>query len=229
LFTVGKCKNKKRRVSWSLLGSVAFIMLTILAINLLVINTSTAQIVSEQEAFQRDADCILILGAGVINNERPSSILRDRLLTGVKLYHHGTANKLLMSGDNGQKGYDEVNVMKKFAMDRGIPSYDIFMDHAGFSTYESIYRAKKIFEAEKIIIVTQEYHMHRALYIAKKLGLNAVGVHAAHIRYSGANSREFREILARVKDYFICIIKPSPKYLGEKIPIGGDGDITNDS
>ena len=78
-----------------------------------------------------------------------------------------------MSGDHGQIEYDEVNTMKQVAIDAGVPSNDIFMDHAGFSTYESIYRAKEIFEADKLIIVSQEYHLYRALYIAKQLGIES--------------------------------------------------------
>jgi len=133
-----------------------------------------------------------------------------------------------MSGDHGRKEYDEVNVMKQFAIDRGIASEHVFMDHAGFSTYESLYRARDIFETERIIIVTQKYHIYRALYIADKLGLEAYGVASDPRRYAGQNIRDLREIAARVKDYFTVIIKPTPTYLGETIPINGNGDLTND-
>ena len=118
--------------------------------------------------------------------------------------------------------------MKQFAIEKGIPSEDIFMDHAGFSTYDSIYRAKEIFGAKKIIIVTQEYHLYRALHIANRLGIEAYGVGADPRQYVGAFNREVREILARNKDFVKCIIKPNPKYLGDKIPISGNGDNTND-
>ena len=133
-----------------------------------------------------------------------------------------------MSGDHGQDEYDEVNIMKDFAIEKGIPSEDIFMDHAGFSTYESIYRAKEIFGAKKIIIVTQEYHLYRALYIAKTMGIEAYGVGADPRQYVGAFNREVREILARNKDFVKCIFKPEPTYLGDPIPINGNGDDTND-
>ena len=102
------------------------------------------------------------------------------------------------------------------------------MDHAGFSTYESIYRAKDIFEAKKVVIVTQEYHLYRALYIANQLGLEAYGVGADPRQYVGATYRELREILARDKDFIKCIFKPEPTYLGDTIPVSGNGDITND-
>lgn len=103
-------------------------------------------------------------------------MLEDRLKQGIKLYELGASDRLLMSGDHGRKEYDEVNVMKKFAIDAGVPSEHIFMDHAGFSTYESLYRARDIFQADRIIIVTQKYHLYRAMYIAEKLGLEAYGV-----------------------------------------------------
>lgn len=113
-----------------------------------------------------DADCILILGAGIRNNSDPSPMLKDRLEIGIQLYHEKKAPKIIMSGDHGNKNHDEVNIMKNYAIEKNVPSSDIFMDHAGFSTYESIYRAKEIFHVKKMIIVTQEYHLYRALYIA---------------------------------------------------------------
>ena len=102
------------------------------------------------------------------------------------------------------------------------------MDHAGFSSYESIYRAKEIFEAKKIVIVTQKYHLYRSLYIANKLGIEAYGVSADLRKYIGQSYREVREILARDKDFVKCIFKPKSTYMGEVIPVNGDGDITND-
>jgi vancomycin permeability regulator SanA len=118
--------------------------------------------------------------------------------------------------------------MKGFAINEGVPSSDIFMDHAGFSTYESLYRAKEIFKADKIIIVTQKYHLYRALYVAEKLGIEAYGVASSPREYYGQSGRDAREVLARVKDFFYVIARPKPTYLGESIPVNGDGDITND-
>ncbi len=181
----------------------------------------------EEAAKLDDIDCILVLGCGVHGDE-PSHMLSDRLSRGIELYRRGAAPKLLMSGDHGRENYDEVNVMKKFATDRGVESSDVFMDHAGFSTYDSMYRAKEIFAAEKIIIVTQGYHLYRALYIADKLGLEAYGVTSDQRQYVGQIQREVREILARDKDFVKCMIKPESTYLGEVISISGNGDLTND-
>ncbi len=182
----------------------------------------------EEVADLKDVDCILVLGAGVWNDNRPSAMLEDRLKEGIELYQKGISNRILMSGDHGRREYDEVNVMKDFAMEEGIPSSHIFMDHAGFSTYESMYRARDIFEADKVVIVTQGYHLYRALYIADRLGIEAYGVASDPRVYAGQNYRELREILARVKDYLYCLLQPEPTYLGDSIPVSGNGDITND-
>jgi vancomycin permeability regulator SanA len=155
-------------------------------------------------------------------------MLEDRLRRGVALYEAGAAPKILMSGDHGTKYYNEVDAMKRYALEAGVPSADVFMDHAGFSTYESMSRALRVFEADKIIIVTQEYHLYRAIYGAKALGIEAYGVAADYRTYSGQLSRDIREVLARVKDFGMAIFQPDPTYLGEAIPINGDGALTHD-
>ena len=210
---------------------VIFIILIIvlaMMINFYIRISTKTQIINDEKYNElKDIDCIVILGAAIWGDE-PSPMLEDRLNEGIKLYKLGVANKIIMSGDHGRDEYDEVNIMKEYAMEQGVPSEDIFMDHAGFSTYESIYRAKEIFEAKKIIIVTQKYHLYRALYIANKLGLEAYGVGADPRKYVGATYRETREILARDKDFVKCIFKPNPTYLGDTIPVSGNGNLTND-
>ena len=201
---------------------VIFIM-----INVFVRKSTKKYIITEDDAKYLNADCILVLGAGIWN-DKPSHMLEDRLLEGINLYYNETSNKLLMSGDHGKVEYDEVNIMKNFAIAKGIPSKDIFMDHAGFSTYESMYRAKEIFKAKKIVVVTQKYHLYRALYIANKLGLEAYGVSSDPREYRGQIIRDIREKIACFKDFFKVIIKPKPKYLGDEYLITGDGDTTND-
>ncbi len=207
------------------LGALGLAVL--LAINNRVLLTTAERIVTVDEAAELDADCILVLGAGV-NGERPSLMLADRLERGLQLYFAGASDKLLMSGDHGREDYDEVNVMKEQAVAAGAEASDVFMDHAGFSTYESMYRARDVFKAERIIIVTQPYHLPRALYIAGALGLDAWGVGADGEDYYGQSYRNFREALARVKDVFYCVLQPEPTYLGEAIPVWGDGNATND-
>lgn len=208
--------------------AILILILNIFLINFYVIRSTKNQLVEENEyAKLTEIDCIIVLGAGVRDNS-PSPLLEDRLKKAIELYEKGISTKIIMSGDHGREEYDEVNIMKNYAIERGIPSENIFMDHAGFSTYETIYRAKEIFKAKKVVIVTQEYHLYRALYISNKLGLEAYGVKAEPKKYSDALYREIREVLARNKDFVKCIFKPEPTYLGDTIPISGNGDITND-
>ncbi len=222
---------KKILIAFAIVGVciVIAVFIAIFSLNAYVKSASDDYIITPNEATNiKDADCIIVLGCQVKDNGEPSSMLGDRLKRGIDLYKSGAAPKIIMSGDHGQKGYDEVNTMKQVAVDAGIPSEDIFMDHAGFSTYESMYRTKEVFKADKIIIVTQEYHLYRSLYIADKLGLDAYGVSADYRAYFGQSYREVREILARCKDFVKTIFKPEPTYLGDAIPVSGNGDITND-
>ena len=228
-------KNKKRLlvilfVLLIIFMSLSFIGIsTVLGLNAYVKSVGGDNIITPEEAVNlEDVDCIIVLGCLVKDNGNPSDMLADRLERGIDLYKQGASAKIIMSGDHGTEGYDEVNAMKQVAIDAGVPSSDVFMDHAGFSTYESIYRAKEIFEADKIIIVTQEYHLYRALYIAEKLGIEAYGINADYHTYRGQIMRDVREVLARCKDFANMIFKPEPTYLGEKISVSGDGDITND-
>ena len=198
-------------------------------INLYMIRKEKPNIISSDDAAAlEDVDCIMVLGCSVRPDGTPSGMLRDRLDKGIELYEDGVSDRLLMSGDHGRKNYDEVNRMKQYAIDEGIPSGDIFMDHAGFSTYESMYRARDIFQAERIVVVTQEYHMYRALYNAGQMGMDAYGVASDPRKYGGQKIRDAREMLARTKDFLYAIAKPKPTYLGEAIPVSGNGDATND-
>ena len=122
--------------------------------------------------------------------------------------------KIIMSGDHGREDYDEVNTMKSYAVERGVPSEDIFMDHAGFSTYESMYRAKEIFQTESVIVVTQKYHLYRAVYDAQAFSMKAAGVACDQAVYRGDRYRKLREMLARVKDFGYTILKPEPHSWG---------------
>lgn len=217
-----------KKVTMILAIIVVILALIILTINLYVKETTKKQIINNSDYTKlENIDCIIVLGAGIWR-EKPSPMLEDRLLEGINLYNNNVSNKIIMSGDHGREEYDEVNIMKNYAIEKGVPSENIFMDHAGFSTYESIYRAKEIFKAKKVVIVTQKYHLYRALYIANQLGLEAYGVGSDPRKYVGATYRELREILARDKDFIKCIFKPEPTYLGETIPVSSNGNATND-
>ena len=201
----------------------------VLAGNSYVKNSTADRIISTEEATQlADVDCILVLGCKVKDDGYPSHMLEDRLRRSVELYQGHAAPKLLMSGDHGQAEYNEVGAMKNYAINAGIDSSDVFMDHAGFSTYESLYRAKEVFGVDKVLIVSQEYHLHRALYIAREMGIEAYGVAADYRTYSGQTNRDLREVLARCKDILTTTFEVPPTYDGEPIPINGDGNLTND-
>ncbi|MGI6527061.1 MAG: SanA/YdcF family protein [Caldicoprobacterales bacterium] len=222
-----KHKKNMKTILISFALAALLIMAALAAIHTYVRYAYKNRIITPEQASEQNVDCILILGAGVWGSG-PSPMLEDRLLQGIELYWAGASDRLLMSGDHGSDDYDEVNTMKTFAMERDVPSEHIFMDHAGFSTYESMYRARDIFKVKKTVVVTQEFHLYRALYIANKLGLDAYGVASNPRAYAGQEYREIREMLARIKDFFTVLFQPEPTYLGEPIPIDGDGNVTND-
>lgn len=219
-------KRKYKAVIFVVLGIVLLIGIAAVSLSVYMVKATEKNIFTA-DTFKNDekADCILILGAGV-KDDKPKPMLRDRLLAGIELYKSGAAKKIIMSGDHGRADYDEVNVMRAFALEQGVRAEDIFLDHAGFSTYDSVYRAKNIFGAENIIIVSQKYHLYRALYISEKLDVKAAGVSANLNTYGGQLKRDIREIIARDKDFFKCIVKPEAEIMGDKIPLDGDGSIT---
>lgn len=225
-------KIKLKKIFKILLSSIIYLLLilglVILIINIYMINITKKYILTEEQSSNYNFDCITVLGASVKSNGTPSMMLQDRLDQALVLYFDGISNKILMSGDHAYDDYDEVNTMKNYAINKGAPSFDIFMDHAGLSTYESMYRLKNIYEVNRTIIVTQDYHLYRAIYIARELGLDAYGVTSNPREYHGQFYRDVREILARVKDYFQVIFKPKSKYIGSTIPVIGNGDVTND-
>ena len=158
-----------------------------------------------------DAECAIVLGCGIDDSETPSPMLKDRLDVGIALYKQGFVPKILLSGDNGQEGHNEIHVMLKYTKAAGVPDSDIFCDHAGFSTYDSMYRAADIFKVDRAVVVTQKYHEYRALYIADQES------------YFGQTYREAREILARDKDFVKANLRSKATYGGDAIPINGSG------
>jgi SanA protein len=173
----------------------------------------------------------IVLGARVYDDGSLSNMMEDRMLAGMELYKAGKVKKILISGDHGRKNYDEVNTIRNHLLNHGIPPEDIFMDHAGFDTYDSMFRAREVFGVKDAVIVTQRFHLPRAVYIARKLGLDASGLAADKREYRVRSKRYsfVREIPARVKAFLdVEIFHSSPKFLGEKIPITGDGRKTVD-
>jgi len=219
--------SKKKRVLIILAVLLIAAVLLPVATSYYVMASTQDRIITLDEAAGMNADTILVLGARVWDNGQPSGILKDRINTGVDLYEAGASDRLLMSGDHGQDEYDEVNAMKDYAIEKGVAPAVIFMDHAGFSTYESLYRARDVFQVKTVVIVSQQYHLYRALYIARALGLDAYGVSCDTREYNAYLLFDVRETLARCKDVLYSLFQPLPTYLGDIIPITGDGSLTN--
>lgn len=186
------------------------------------VNSKSRQYIFSETAKAPKADVALVLGAKVYNDGRLSDMLRDRADTAIDLYNDGKAGKILVSGDHGTAGYDEVNAIKNYLLEKEIKGEDIFLDHAGFDTYDSLYRAKRIFEARSVIIISQNFHLPRAVYIGRGLGLEAYGASADRHNYGNIKINAAREIAADVKAFWDVNLSVKPKYLGESIPISGD-------
>ena len=222
-------KKIAKRILLGLCAVTGAGVLVVIVLNLYMFFTTFTDIRSVDEAAKlEDVDCILVLGAGVRPGGKPSLMLQDRLDKALELYEAGVSDKIIVSGDHRENDYNEVQVMKNYLMDKGVPSEAIFMDHAGLSTYDSMYRADYIFGVKRVVIVTQEYHMYRAIADAEAMGMEAYGVCARKVNYNGQVSRDIREIAARVKDIVYGIMKPEATVLGEPISLDESGDITND-
>ncbi len=200
--------------------------LILVGANLWIVWQGGRHSVSAVEAAPK-AQVAIVLGARVWSPGAPSPMLEDRLKTGIELYKSGRVHKLLLSGDHGQKTYDEVNTMREYVLARGVPSQDVFMDHAGFSTYDSMYRARDVFQVRDALVVTQGFHLARAVYTARALGLDATGVPADLRTYTNETRFALRDWVARVKALLqLHVLHSGPRFLGPVIPIGGDGRAT---
>ena len=230
-------KNLKNRTSFKKFLLFCFRAIAIVAAvgilsSLFVFLSTFSRVYSKEDFLKTDLldqsyDAIIVLGCAAWGGG-PSPMLADRLETAVELYKAGVAPKILMSGDHGREDYNEVGVMREYAMDSGVPSEDIFMDHAGFSTYETMYRAKDIFGIRKAVIVTQKYHLYRSMYNAGAYGIQCCGVDAGASSYIINPKYYPREVLAQAKDFWQCVFRVKPAFLGDKIDITGNGNVTLD-
>lgn len=208
-------------------GLVAAAGIFVLTSNLVVTRGAADNIVASPKDAPH-AQCAIVLGARVYVDGTLSPMLADRVQVAVDLYKLGKVDRLLLSGDHGTLTYDEVNAMLRYAVANGVPGQDVFTDHAGFDTYDTMYRARDVFMVKTAIIVTQGFHLSRAVYTARSLGLDAVGV-SADLRSYGLYTRKasLREVLARANAVIqLRITRPSPKFLGPQLPITGDGGTT---
>lgn len=223
-------KHKKSSALKKLVSTVIILIFAVfagcVAINIHVINQSKPYIYTDQDDVPQ-MYTVIVPGASVFGNRTVSFVLRDRLEGAMSLINNGKCEKFLISGDHGTKEYDEVNASRKYIFSRyEIPQEIFFMDHAGFSTYETMYRARDVFCVEDCCIVTQSFHIYRSVYTARKLGLNAVGLIAPEMNHFSLSLQmkwQVREFFARVKAFFDILFNVDPTYLGEAIPITGDG------
>lgn len=196
------------------------------AVNAWMVRRSRPYIVPLSQV--ESAQVAIVLGAYVNEAGCPSPVLQDRLDTAIELFQQGKVERLLMSGDHGQVDYDEVNGMRIYAESKGIPREQIFLDHAGFSTYETMVRARKVFLVERAVVVTNDFHLDRAVFLARSQGMQAQGVVADRHRYFDAEYYQQREFAARVKA-FLSVYGLSPRVvLGPVLPITGDASLTHD-
>ena len=183
----------------------------------------------EQAASQGETyDCILVLGASMLPSGEPSTILKDRLDVAVELYKAGVTPKIVMSGDNESDAtYNEVVNMKKYAVNQGVPSEDIFCDHAGIDTYDSMYRARFVFDPHSMVVVTQTYHMYRALFDAHSFNIDAIGVTSDLHSYEKQAYFDIREVGARVSDMINVATNAEAAFKSAPVSPDSSGDATD--
>jgi SanA protein len=225
-YYLGQCllTNVKKLILAAFFSFFAIVMATLL-INIGMIFAARRYVYSDISKLP-PRTAILVLGSQT-HGTRLSPVLQDRVDSAIRLMEKGIGKKLLLSGDHGQKFYDEATAMLLYVLTNApfIQEEDIFVDYAGFSTWESMYRARNIFQVRDIIIVTQQFHISRAVNMARSLGMDAVGYGINQERFRGRSLRNWhlREYFARVKAFYSIVFRPKPTYLGEIIPISGDG------
>ncbi len=225
-----------RLVKAVLIAAGAFVICALLVLavpNLYEVGSQAGRFRSADEASelaqeQGQYDCILVLGASVLPSGEPSTILADRIDVAVELYNAGVAPKIIMSGDDeSENTYDEVNNMKAYAVGKGVPSEDIFCDHAGINTYDSMYRACYVFNVKRMAVVTQTYHLYRALFDAESFGIECIGVSSDLHEYAKQRKFNARELLARASDMVKVLSKQNAAYLSAPVSLDQSGDVTS--
>jgi vancomycin permeability regulator SanA len=227
-----KDRVKKRLIipAFILVAAVLMFVLWGIVLNICVVQSTKADIFDLEHEFSQDKtyDCIIVPGAGLKDDGTPSNMLEDRLRRASEVYYDGASDKILVTGDNGRMEYNETAAMKNYLVKTlGVPGEDVVCDYAGFSTYDSIYRARDVFCVKSAVVVTQKYHEYRALYIGDKLDLEVAGVASNQRKYFGGTYREARETLARFKDFFKVLIHANPALGGDVIPISGSGVVSH--
>ena len=216
---------RRRTVLWIVGGVVAAGALIVGAANAIVLLGAGGA--GHDPAQAPHAQVALVLGAFVQPDGRPSAMLADRLDAAAALYRDRRVGRVLVSGDHSRLDYDEVNAMRRELVRRGVPDDDVFTDHAGFDTWSTMVRARKVFQVRSAIVVTQGFHMARALWLGKRAGLEVNGLAADRSGYGieGGKSK-VREVLARVKAVEDVVIGAKPRFLGPKVPVTGSAEAS---
>jgi len=193
--------------------AILAVIVVVLMINLYMILSTVGNITTVDKLTDDSYDYVVVLGAGYRDLDTPSLMLEDRIVRGVQA-HDATGTLILMSGDSRYPDqHDETTVMKRYAIKLGVKEEDILCDNYGLSTYETMWRAKNVYGAEKVIVITQRFHLNRSVYIAKALGLKVTGISADIQKYSVAKIwYNIREMAARVKDFGYCLMKPEATF-----------------
>lgn len=211
-------KRKKPLIALAILATFAICFL--LGLSLRIKYTTKNYIFSNQVNLP-EAYTVIVLGASVKSDGELSIMLRDRVESALLLYKEGKVKRFLLSGDNGSTYYNEPSAMKKYLLERGVPETDIFLDYAGFDTYDSVYRASYIFDVDRAIVVSQRFHLPRAIYIARSMDLDFYGYTGDRRIYEQESRNRLRELLANLKAWGELLIDKEPHFLGDKIPITG--------
>ena len=204
-----------------ILAAVFALTATVFAASYAVINIESGGFIYSDANKLPNAQVVMILGAAILKSGELSPVLRDRVDMAIAVYKKGLVSKILVTGDNSSLDHNEVSPVKKYLLKSGILEQDIFLDHAGFDTYSSMYRARDVFQIKSMIVVSQGFHLPRAVYIARHLGMTAYGMEADRGHYLFRN--DIREMFGDVKALSNLTFGRQPKYLGKVIPITGDG------
>lgn len=226
-------KRKVSLVGWLVRAALALLLCAVAAVavaNIVTVGATRGQVgtvASLADEFAGEpADAVVALGASVYADGTPSDILADRLEVAVDLYKAGAARAIIVSGDNRDSHYNESDAMKAYCVALGVPSEDVYVDHGGNTTYESMYRARHVFGAERIIVATQAYHLYRAMFTADCLGMDAWGVACDKGAYDDQTAYSLREVMARTKDFYAALLRLPVNVGDETVSLEASGDLT---
>lgn len=229
-------RDNARPVPWwrwcarVLLAVCALAVLIVGVANVVTVATTRDRVVTVEGAARAlagdAADAVVVLGASVYADGTPSDILADRLEVACDLCKSGAARAIIVSGDNRTSHYNESDAMKAYCVELGVPSEDVYVDHAGNTTYESMWRARHVFGADRIIVATQAYHLYRAMFAADCLGMQVWGVPCDKGAYDNQRAYSIREVLARTKDFYAALLRLPVDTAGEAVSLNDSGDLT---